>query len=173
MELQFGVSYTTPSGPGAERIIGATGDEFSRGATAVLGAAVNNAINDAAPRGIDLARALVDRLRSRRSLWPSAGTSQNRGPYSTMSHSQMSFMARQGRDERGRFGRNGVLINDARNRRGIPYAAFVNAGIRTGGNPVGPDAMRRNVDAVQRTWADGFRTGNLPRVARRYRDAAR
>ena len=112
--------------------------------------AVRDDIRGQAPRPSEIAAKFLEVLRSRRSEWPSTGLTANTGPYATDT-SVRSFLARQGRTETGAF-RPWVILNDARNARGVPYAGFVDQGIRTGGAQVSPSRYRANHRAVRRTW---------------------
>ena len=103
-------------------------------------------------------------LQSSRSFWPSTGFTRNRGPWA-QGISARSFRLLQGRSARGRF-TPWQLVNDALNERGLPYAGFVDRGIRAG-------AVRKaaNFRAVGRTY-DSTIAGILARLVERSRQSA-
>ena len=118
---------------------------FPRGTVAGLGDVVRDDVLELAPGPTEVGKKFVRYLASAQSHWPSRGRTRNSGPWATNT-SVRRFRAQQVRTGRGRFS-NVALLNDARNRSGRPYAAFVDAGVRAG-----PQRRAANFRAVERTW---------------------
>lgn len=141
MNFEPRVTYIGPTGT---HIVG------DRGGAVALGRIVRDDIVDAAPTPKAVSEAFVRELRGRRSFWPAAGHTRNRGPFAT-GLSAISFRTRQGRTASGRF-TNWEIFNDAKNERGDAYAGYVNEGLRVGGQRVSPARYAANYRAVERTW---------------------
>ena len=127
-----------------------TATEVGAGGSVGFGPLVRDALDDIVLRPSFVGDEFVKVLRSRRSQWPATGQTRNRGPFA-LGVSVVSFRRVQTRDARGRFS-SVQIINEARNARGIPYAGFVDEGIRTGGARVSPARYRANYRAVRKTW---------------------
>ena len=139
------IRYTRPAGrsgalvPTGRSLAGA--DEV-----AGLGNVVQAILEERVVRPSFVGRAFVEALGSTRSLWPARqGQTRNVGPWAR-GVSFMRFRSGQTRQGRGRFGEVEVS-NDARNRKGAPYAGYVDTGVRAG-----PARRQANVKAARRTY---------------------
>ena len=92
------------------------------------------------------ARFAGNSMRYKNSEWPAARNTANRGPYSKQeSVGKFSGVV----DDSGGV-RVAVLRNKAKNRRGLPYAYYVNRGVNSQGR-VSSARYRANYDACYRT----------------------
>ena len=131
-------------GSGERRALAARGD------VAELGAFIRDDMAENMVQPAEMAAEFLQVLRSRRSEWPSRGVTGNIGPHASGRSVQRFFVA-QGRTAQGRF-TPWVLINDARNKAGFPYANDVDQGLRTDGERVSDTRYAANHRAVERTW---------------------
>ena len=153
MQFISRISYASPRGP--TQALTTDAAESPIGGSAVFGSLIRGALTSHAAKPSEVANAFVAALMGRNSQWPSAGQTANLGPYAE-GVSVRLFRAVRGRGSSGRF-EPYTVVNDARNKRGIPYAGFVDQGIRSGGGTVSPVRYAANHTAVARTWASQIR----------------
>ena len=131
-----------------------------------FGAILRTSIDGVKVRPTDVGTAFVAALKGRKSRWPAAGQTANRGPWAT-GRSVAAFRLQQTRQSGGQFD-NIRLLNDARNVKGTPYAGFVDRGIGAG-----PGRRRANRDAVRRTWTQNFESTIGPMALRMRQERGR
>jgi len=150
MRFDTTLNYSRPRGRSRAPVRQFRSGRAERGDTAELGELIRDDMAENMVQPRDMAALFLLVLRSRRSEWPSAGVTGNIGPYAT-GRSVERFSAQQGRTAEGSF-TPWVLLNDARNKGGFPYANDVDEGLRTDGQPVSPQRYAANHRAVRRTW---------------------